>query len=645
MTAPFASVSLLGFIRTQLQIQKTMDRLALVSLPPFLYYMPSIQIGSLKAFINQQLPKIEVDCYHLHLGVLKYITPEAAYFLSENIFFHEGVQFLVYEQLQDKVFSNQAERIEKLEEKLAAHPATGIDLFTDLVRPLARFFTDQATIIARTGYDVVGVSVGASSIFSSMNLTMLLNTTSPATRIILGGSGLTPNLCKSLGNVFDWIDSLCFGEGETGLLRYLTHFRNSQNFLCSQHGEGNNHRSWPKSHQISDLNRLPAPDYDEYFVMVNDLTFKQIAAGVVLPIEGSRGCWHQSRSSGSGCRFCSLNLQWKGYRAKSLESLITQVTELSNRYPAEKFLFVDNTMVAKIIEGVAVALSEVGLKVDMIETRPNLKEETISKVASLDISRFYVGIEALDTESLLRMNKGVSLIPNIYVMKLFEQYHIKSGGCIMFNIPGTTAAAMQELNEVIRCVKGYRPLFINYLLLNEGSDFHGEMMAKPEFVDSNHKYYWDFLPEEINRKISFGERNYLGPIHDDSEYAKWQKKARNSMLDWTHHYWRVKKRHNFTYLLWLDWGGQVHDLRNEEKLCYQLSPRECELFKSINKPVTMEALLAQYDSVSVESFIHTMALRRLVYTNGSEVLGLPIILGKDDKPYRDLDVLTSIFSS
>lgn len=623
-------------------VPQGVKKAALVSLPPLHFGMPSIQIGALKAFVNRRLPEIEVVCHHLHLEVLRYISPRIAAILSEAAYISEGVNYLVFEALRGLSPPDREQRIQRLGRELAKLTGDGVELVQDLVTPLKRFYETQATVIATSGYEVVGISLGPFCVFSCVNLATLIKASAPETRIILGGSGLTPNLSRSLIGTYDWIDFVCFGEGETALAKYLADLaaRNVSPAAtpAEQECRGTNG-------QIDDLEELPTPDYQEYMNAVGHEDFASFAPHLVFPVEGSRGCWYQSARRAGGCRFCALNLQWSGYRLKSLERQTAELAELADRYGVRRFLFVDNVVPARVLEGLATAVEDLSVKVVMMETRPDLTEATIEKVARMGVSRFFLGIEALDGESLRRMNKGVSPIQNIYMMKLLEQHNVSSSACLILNIPGTTAAALRELSYVLDCVRAYRPLYINHFVLQEGSAFHRELLAQPGYDDGNNQHYWSYLPDEVNAKISFVERYYRGPLEEDPEYAECFAGVRSKVKDWSRHYWEVKRRKGVSLLLWLDAHSRIHDLRFERATSYDLSPTQRDLFRAVHHPRSAKELKAEYGEGTVDEFVHEMQSRKLVFVEDDRVLGLPIEFDGAGASDRYLEVLRGLFAT
>ena len=83
--------------------------------------------------------------------------------------------------------------------------------------------------------------------------------------------------------------------------------------------------------QLPDLGGLPAPDYDEFFQLLsatysNKRNFDRLVKSgkIMLPLEGSRGCVHH-------CDFCGLNPQWRHYRRRLPETIRDHVIDLSRK--------------------------------------------------------------------------------------------------------------------------------------------------------------------------------------------------------------------------------------------------------------------------------------------------------------------------
>ena len=156
-------------------------------------------------------------------------------------------------------------------------------------------------------------------------------------------------------DVFPEIDFIVNGEGEVPLLRLARRLKKSgspEDFadipgIVTQKDPRN---SSPVSFsQMEDLDRLPIPDYDEYFNLLRifrpEKTFFP-----TIPAEISRGCWWRRTNrpgKQKGCAFCNLNLQWEGYRSKSVQKVVNEIDRMTAKYQTLSVAFTDNLLPAK----------------------------------------------------------------------------------------------------------------------------------------------------------------------------------------------------------------------------------------------------------------------------------------------------------
>src|SRR5262249_8481668 len=159
----------------------------------------------------------------------------------------------------------------------------------------------------------------------------------------LGGSTVSGRVGPSLLAEYRFVDYIVQGEGEGPLAALLDLLANRPGATLKLDGVLTQSRDCapiaePTTSETRDLDDLPFPDYDEYGVLA-----EEYGIGWALPIEGSRGCWwDRSKRAGnpkSTCYFCNLNVQWGGYRQKSVPRLAAEIDELSRRYRNLRLFF------------------------------------------------------------------------------------------------------------------------------------------------------------------------------------------------------------------------------------------------------------------------------------------------------------------
>lgn len=107
-----------------------------------------------------------------------------------------------------------------------------------------------------------------------------------------------------------------------------------------------------KSDLFYDLDKLPIPNYDEYFHHIEKLKDNIIPD---LPIETSRGCWWGEKNQ---CKFCGFNKETIKYREKSTSKIINELDALSSKYFRYNFAPTDSILSKKIFKNLLTKLAE-----------------------------------------------------------------------------------------------------------------------------------------------------------------------------------------------------------------------------------------------------------------------------------------------
>lgn len=91
-------------MKTKFKPKASSEKLLLVSAPWPLYSRPSIQIGTLKAFLRKKFPDLKVDAHHFYLKVAEAIGYRRYQAISERTWLAESVYAaLLYPERMDTV--------------------------------------------------------------------------------------------------------------------------------------------------------------------------------------------------------------------------------------------------------------------------------------------------------------------------------------------------------------------------------------------------------------------------------------------------------------------------------------------------------------------------------------------------------------
>ena len=209
---------------------------------------------------------------------------------------------------------------------------------------------------------------------------------------------------------------------------------------------------------IKDLDRLPYPSFDDYYM---DLAASGLAlrpqSRVLLPFESSRGCWWGEKSQ---CTFCGLNGSSMEYRAKSAQRSLDELEWLQGRY---KGLYGAITAVDKVVPKEYFAEffpRVVSLQLNLnlhYEVRANLRKSEVEMLRRAGVTVIQPGIESLSTRLLHLMHKGVTTLQNVQLLKWCRQFGIRVYWNLLFGFPGETEEDYNQIVEVVHAISHLQP--------------------------------------------------------------------------------------------------------------------------------------------------------------------------------------------
>ncbi|RLB79452.1 MAG: hypothetical protein DRH15_08910, partial [Deltaproteobacteria bacterium] len=190
-------------------------RIALVSTPWPLFNRPSIQLGSLKAFISDRLPEVKVDTFHLYLQV----AAALGYPLYEEISQSAWLAEPLYAAL---LYPEQLEAIERFWNRRVSRTNHCKQLpFLELCEKLSKCSKEILSAQDWARYRLIGLSVCFSQLTSSIYFITQIRKMAPDVPIVVGGSSCAGALGKSLLQTFPDITFVIEGEGELPLMKLV----------------------------------------------------------------------------------------------------------------------------------------------------------------------------------------------------------------------------------------------------------------------------------------------------------------------------------------------------------------------------------------------------------------------------------------
>jgi len=609
--------------------QDRLTKIALIAAPWPIYNRPSIQLGTLKAYLNQAVPDLTVDAFHLYLRVADRVGYPHYTAVSERTWLAESVfAALLYPEKSTEarvVFEREARRHQQ---------ARRID-FDQLVQTAGRAVDRFIAGIEWEAYLLAGFTISLCQLTASLYLAREIKHRCPTLKIVAGGSSVAAPSGQAIVQHFEWIDAVVQGEGEEPLVKLINNLRSgldistagSEAILVA--GDTRPPESVAFD-QLDTLAALPVPDYDAYFNELHQLA-PENRFFPVLPAEISRGCWWQKRSpQGSrGCAFCNLNTQWRGYRAKDPAQITAELEHLKNRHQLLNFAFMDNALPVKTTRAIFDALAAIGHDFSLFgEIRATTAPDTLAAMRRAGLDQVQIGIEALSARLLDKLNKGTTAIDNIEAMRHCEELGIENRSNLIVQFPGSDETDVAQTLQAIEFAQIYRPLKPVPFWLGLGSpvcrDF-GRYGIRTHF---NHPNYRSLFPRDLTRKVPLVIQTYRG---DRTQQKKLWAPVVQRVRRWEATYTALHRRYPAQPILSYQDGGNFIILRQRRPHgpahTHRLTGSSRDIYLFCRQARTRDAVVAQhakFSALQIRGFLDEMVQKRLMFSENGRYLSLAV---------------------
>jgi len=299
---------------------------------------------------------------------------------------------------------------------------------------------------------IVAFSATFNQVMGSVAMAKRVKEANPNIITICGGASFHEPMGLEYHRVFSkYIDHISLGEADDSFRTFITNWRDGKplekisGITYLQDGE----IAFAPSEVVRDLDRLPTPDYDDYFEegerLVDNPRFKLVVES--LGYESSRGCWWGQKNH---CVFCGLNSEDLTFRARSVDRVVEDMLTLSTRYNEVRLFAADLIVAWPALSPVLERLAQEDIDLILFyEVRPKLKKSQIKLLADAGVTRVQPGIESLSTEVLQLMDKGTTQIVNIQFLKWAKEYSVNPAYNFLMGFPGEKSEWYDALLELV----------------------------------------------------------------------------------------------------------------------------------------------------------------------------------------------------
>lgn len=299
---------------------------------------------------------------------------------------------------------------------------------------------------------VLGMTLSFGQTTASLALARLVKALDPTIRVIVGGAACEGMMGLTLARAFPEIDVVVRGEADRLLPELLRELVDGVPItrrpgLCFRLG-GEVVADAPQNLSAAELEALPFPDFDDYFDRLASTSFRErIADQITLPVEASRGCWWGQKHH---CTFCGMNGDGMAYRCKGTQRTVDEIVALARRYRVVRLQAVDSIMAVEHMQDLLPRLRDQGADFNLFwETKANLTRAQVVGLRDAGVRTIQPGIETLSSSILALMNKGVTALQNVRLLKWCAANGVMPIWNFLYGFPGEPEDEYARMADLI----------------------------------------------------------------------------------------------------------------------------------------------------------------------------------------------------
>ena len=586
--------------------------IVLASMPWALYNRPSIQLGALKAYLESETG-CKVTTLHPFLEIAGAVGTSTYAVLADNGWAGEALFAAL-------LFPGQKQQAHNTFRNCLGVKARQLPEFDELLTTLESSCTAWLNRTEWQTLLLAGFSLCFNQLLASLYIAARLREQPDSPPVVFGGSSCSGALGRSLLGHFPQIDYVVDGEGEVPLAGLCGYLSGATPLFPDRVLARERPARLTASPEIADLNSLPPPDYSSYFRELQTF-FPDSPFLPVLPMEFSRGCWWNK------CTFCNLNLQWCGYRWKNSAKVLAELRHLTASHQCLDYSFTDNALppgeAGHFFASTAITGADLRF---FAEIRGVANAKTLAEYRKGGLDTIQVGIESLSSTLLRKMEKGVTVIDNIAMLKYAAAADIRLEGNLIVDFPGTTPAEIAETLENLDYVLPYTPLSAASFFLGYGSAVARDPDAYGISAITSHHRYRRLFPAGLLKNLLLLISDYRG---DRQLQRTLWRPVRERITRWQDFH-RQQRSGPCCPLSYRD-GGDFLIIRQElpsfPTLRHKLKGWSRAIYLFCNEIRTVSEITRQFPHLkesAILAFIHQLSQKRLMYREEHRILSLAI---------------------
>ncbi len=426
------------------------DSEILLIVPPFsLLDLPCIGLDILKTIAESMQIKTTVLYSNMlfanYIGVDKYKQISIALMsmhtmLGERIFANAanenmpllGIDFL---KKYDENFNDVFLELSSVEE------------ISDIAKKAKEWVKVLSNEISNYNFNIIGVTTGHQQTNAAISIINGIKAIKPNVICTMGGSACDGDMADGIKTLCSNVDYVFSGESEKSWRDFLFKYKNNKIL----------ERGVIRGNFFAVLDEIKCGEntYFDYYNQLNLLNIMKEEETSFL-YESSRGCWWGEHHK---CTFCGVNSWNKHYRYKTEDKVLSELTKMLDTHPNVKQIqMVDTLMPRNYFNKLLFTLKKNYPGISLFyEQRADLNLKHVMQLKIAGINYTQVGIEALSTNLLKLVNKGVDAEQNIKFLRYAKSVGLLIGWNLLTEIPNDSADDWKEFLDIIPLIYHLNP--------------------------------------------------------------------------------------------------------------------------------------------------------------------------------------------
>lgn len=568
---------------------------ALVSMPTLSARFPSFQLALLKPTLEREGIPVQTFSMFMYFGTY------AGWRITEAL--SDVYPCMVGEWIWTKAafgdFANNDDYFElyrgNLESICKQAGCTVADLSEIREKKAPAFIDFCVNSVDWSRFGVIGFSVVFQQTLASIALARALKERYPEIPIMMGGATFEDDIAEEIMKGCPQVDFIHCGDADETLPKTIRRLYSKES-LGGMPGvmwrENDQINYAGRAPNLSDMNKTPVPDFDEYFYARKEGGYARhdSVREVLLPIETARGCWWGVKNH---CTFCGLNRAGMEFRSKSVENVIEQLDQLAQRYGILDFNAIDNIIEPEYINKLFTKLADANSDLRLhYEVRPSLTRAQLKLMRQGGLFSIQPGVESLSTHILKLMRKHTTGMRNLELIKWSTYYGINNLYNILLRFPGETLEDYRAQCDVIAKIHHFQaPWAIAKARADRGSPMYTEPESQSvsRLVPSAcYDYLYPKDRFDLNR-VSYYFEHEMGNTLKDDEYEE----IYHAVGVWQYR-WRQRPKPYLRYRK--GWASiLIQDGRNGSATVAHYADRYAQLYEYCADARSAKEIAAQFD--------------------------------------------------